>query len=228
MIQRLLYTVFLTLSVSIVYCQIENIQALQQDSIIIINYDLVTDNPDGFSTQIYVANASGDFTGPLESVTGDVGTSVNAGRNKKIIWNVLKNLDSLVGDYQFKIVANPLSKYSVNQCNIEMAIEDVRSTDDKLLVKISLLNHGEEFQSYFGGKIKLKSPKGPEADYVAKDSFLAGKEGSNTITLKSENEYIGTLAFSKSDIRSGLEYRLNMYLPNPCEEKYFILPLEIK
>ena len=38
------------------------------------------------------------------SLSGDVGTNVRKGKNKKIVWDVLKDCNSLVGDVQFKVV----------------------------------------------------------------------------------------------------------------------------
>lgn len=38
------------------------------------------------------------------SLSGDVGTNVRKGKNKKIVWDVLKDCNSLVGDVQFRVV----------------------------------------------------------------------------------------------------------------------------
>lgn len=227
--QRLFTTFILTLIVSLTFGQINNIRAVEKDTLVIINYDLISDNPSGFFVKIYLGDAENSFdANPMLSVTGDVGNNVSAGSNKEIIWNPLKSKDSLVGEFRFKIIATPIAEFSVNQCDIEISIDDIKTIEDKLLIGLSLKNHGDEFQSYFGGKIFLKSTDGHEVNYVAKNSFMAGKEGSNTIILKSNNQYNGTIAFDMSDVKPNKDYSLNFNLPNPCRENNFVLPINLK
>ena len=38
------------------------------------------------------------------SLSGDVGTNVRKGKNKKIVWDVLRDCNSLVGDVQFRVL----------------------------------------------------------------------------------------------------------------------------
>jgi hypothetical protein len=67
-----------------------------------VSYSLKADRP--VSVQLYFSEDDGlNWVGPLESVTGDVGENVGAGRNK-IVWNFAREVEQLWGEqYRFKV-----------------------------------------------------------------------------------------------------------------------------
>lgn len=67
-----------------------------------VSYTLKADRP--LEVQLYYSEDDGyNWVGPLTSVTGDVGSSVAAGKNK-IIWNFAEEVGELVGDrFRFKV-----------------------------------------------------------------------------------------------------------------------------
>lgn len=58
------------------------------------------------------------------SLSGDVGTNVKKGKDKKIVWDVLKDCNSLVGDVQFRVVPSE----SLNDYNKRIQKENYQRT----------------------------------------------------------------------------------------------------
>lgn len=80
-----------------VYAQkVSNITYRQEQSNIIVSYDLETKAP--CKVSLYVSKNGGDiWQGPLKKVTGDVGTKIISGIHS-ITWNVLAEFEELRGD----------------------------------------------------------------------------------------------------------------------------------
>jgi uncharacterized protein (TIGR02145 family) len=87
--------------------EITNVHFEQAGKRVRIFYDL--DNPfstNKFFIQIYVSKDDGQNWGPsLKNVSGNVGENQLAGISKEIIWDVLNDEESLVGNIKFKIDA---------------------------------------------------------------------------------------------------------------------------
>ena len=69
---------------------ISNIRALQGNNIVVIYYDLThTRFYQDFNVFVYYSYDNGTtFTGPLKYVTGDAGSGIIPGKNKKIEWDL--------------------------------------------------------------------------------------------------------------------------------------------
>jgi uncharacterized protein (TIGR02145 family) len=95
--QLILLLFFVTVALSITVAQpITNVVAVQKDNLVEITYNLEGDFPADIS--LYYCEKDGeDCKGPLISVTGDIGLAIKPG-TRKIIWNVLKEQDFLVGN----------------------------------------------------------------------------------------------------------------------------------
>jgi uncharacterized protein (TIGR02145 family) len=80
-----------------IYAQkVSNVTFRQEQSKIIISYDLETKTPCKIS--LFVSNDDGKtWQGPLKKVTGDAGAKVASG-NHSITWNVLEEYEELRGD----------------------------------------------------------------------------------------------------------------------------------
>ena len=76
--------------------KVSNITFRQEQSYIIVSYDLYTKTP--CKVSLYVSTNGGDtWQGPLKKVIGDVGDKITSG-NRNISWNVLEEFDELRGD----------------------------------------------------------------------------------------------------------------------------------
>ena len=75
--------------------KVTNVSNRQEQSTIIVSYDLETKKP--CKIALYVSTNGGTtWQGPLKKVTGDVGVNIISG-SKTITWNVLEEFDELKG-----------------------------------------------------------------------------------------------------------------------------------
>ena len=102
---QFLLVLLVVLQTSFVAAQkVSNITYRQEQSNIIVSYDLETKTP--CKVNLYVStNGGATWQGPLTKVTGDVGAKIISG-NHKITWNVLEEFEELRGDkIQFRVRA---------------------------------------------------------------------------------------------------------------------------
>jgi hypothetical protein len=134
---------------------IQNVRFNQEGEKIVIHYDLAgkSGSRDLFTVSIYYTLDNGISYTPLRSVFGDVGSNVSPGSNKKVMWNVLNDVNELTGEVKFKVVANP-----------EMKASTFWDYD----VFLSIRTLGDMWP--FGGRIGILGPK--RAGFYA--SFLYG------------------------------------------------------
>ncbi|MFZ4671930.1 MAG: fibrobacter succinogenes major paralogous domain-containing protein [Flavobacterium sp.] len=91
------FFLFLCLLGSITYAQkVSNVTFRQEQSTIIISYDLETKTPCKISLFVSIDDGK-TWQGPLKKVTGDVGAKIATG-NHSITWNVLEEFEELRGD----------------------------------------------------------------------------------------------------------------------------------
>ena len=103
---RLIYSLLLLLYCSVVVeaQTVTNVRAEQEQSDIIILYDLEAKEP--CAIDVYVSPDGGrTWKGPLTNLSGDAGKNISAGP-KKCRWAVLKEQDQFKGtDVRFKVIA---------------------------------------------------------------------------------------------------------------------------
>jgi uncharacterized protein (TIGR02145 family) len=100
------YLIFICLIGLTSYCQkVSNITFMQEQSKIVVSYDLETKTP--CKVSLYVStNGGATWQGPLKKVTGNVGYKVVSGK-KNIVWNVLEEFEDLKGDnIKFQVKAS--------------------------------------------------------------------------------------------------------------------------
>ena len=100
------YFIFLCLLGFTTYAQkVSNISYRQEQSSIIVTYDLETKTP--CKINMFVStNGGSTWQGPLTKVTGDIGAKIASGSHS-ITWNVLEEFEELRGDkIQFQIRAD--------------------------------------------------------------------------------------------------------------------------
>ena len=103
---KLLILLLVVLQTSFVIAQkVSNINYRQEQSSIIVSYDLETKTP--CKVNLYVSTNGGTtWQGPLTKVTGDVGAKIASG-SYNITWKVLEEFEELRGDkIQFQVRAD--------------------------------------------------------------------------------------------------------------------------
>lgn len=76
---------------------ITNVVATQEENNAVITYDLECDGSADISL-LYSEDDGSFFNGPITNVSGDIGYNITNGKNKRIVWNVLKGQDVFFGD----------------------------------------------------------------------------------------------------------------------------------
>ncbi len=100
------YLIFISLlGLTINAQKVSNITFKQEQSNIVVSYDLETKTP--CKVSLYVStNGGATWQGPLKKVTGNVGDKVISGK-KSIFWNVLEEFEELKGDnIKFQVKAS--------------------------------------------------------------------------------------------------------------------------
>ncbi len=96
--------------------KVSNITFKQEQSNIVVSYDLETKTP--CKVSLYVSTNGGtSWQGPLKKVTGNVGDKVVSGK-KNIVWNVLEEFEELSGsNILFQVRAEELKTQSIASIN---------------------------------------------------------------------------------------------------------------
>ncbi len=69
---------------------------------VVVHYDLEDSNPN-HQYLVSLFSSKDNFSAPLTRVTGDVGTEVKPGKDRKVIWDVTKELGAFKGNITFEI-----------------------------------------------------------------------------------------------------------------------------
>lgn len=154
---------------------IQNIKAVFIDGEIIIEYALSGGNMDQ-KYQIEVFGSHNNYQSPLSMVRGDVGKAILAGTAKKIVWDVLNELETFDGYITFHIKGSldgmPLTFISPNAGSTLRRGKNFTikwaGGDKNLPLKLELIKNGQPVQfigeesntGYFVGKIPKTTEKG--------------------------------------------------------------------
>jgi hypothetical protein len=113
-VKLILLLQFLLLSTTCISQAIRDVKATQRGNTIVINYDFGPLYETGqYDVSIFCSTTGGKTWQPMNNVSGDVGERVEGGLNKQIIWDVLQDRASLIGDQiTFEIRARRLSTIS--------------------------------------------------------------------------------------------------------------------
>jgi len=98
---------------SITFAQnVSDVSSRQNGNLIEINYNVnnISTNQSVKVNLFYSLNGS-NYIGPLKKVSGDVGDFISGNGHKKIIWDVLSELNSLEGETRFKVEITPNNDY---------------------------------------------------------------------------------------------------------------------
>ena len=109
-----LYITIFQIGISTYAQKVSNITFRQEQSTIIVSYDLETKTP--CKVSLYVSTDGGvKWQGPLTKVTGDVGNKIVSGSNN-ITWRVLEEFDELKGNnikFQVKVISNEIETVTI-------------------------------------------------------------------------------------------------------------------
>ena len=89
-----------------------NITAVVRGGVVIVSYDLVSDNPTAEFSVTLEASSNGGKTYDVrpKTVKGDIGPAVRAGTSKQISWEASQDVENLAVDrYRYRVVARPVS-----------------------------------------------------------------------------------------------------------------------
>jgi hypothetical protein len=106
--QNRLFTFLLVLSVSpCVFAQnITNVATEQVGDKIVLRYDITSDAKGEYQFEVALYSSKDNYSQNLRNVSGNgVGASVLSGKDRVIIWDVLKDEKEYVGEYTFEIRA---------------------------------------------------------------------------------------------------------------------------
>jgi tetratricopeptide (TPR) repeat protein len=123
----LIIWLFLFFTITISAQKVTNVSSRQEQSTIIISFDLETKTP--CKIELYVSNNGGTtWQGPLKKVNGDVGANVSSG-SKSITWSVLEEFEELSGEnIVFKVSADASSTNSLaNNSALKLIPKDAKS-----------------------------------------------------------------------------------------------------
>ena len=112
-----IFLFFIILNVVTTYSQkVNNITFKQEQSTIIVSYDLETKTP--CKVDMYVStNGGASWQGPLKKVIGDVGAKIASGSHS-ISWNVLEEIEELSGNnIKFQVRAEEEKTQSISSIN---------------------------------------------------------------------------------------------------------------
>ena len=115
--------------------EVTNIKVEPKESSIEIIYDLDA-NASCTIVLYYSDDKAVTWKGPLQKVSGDVGTNQLSGKGKKILWDAAGELGAVEGILQFKIVATFTSPEQTSlQSKLQQRVIDVenKKKDEKLV-----------------------------------------------------------------------------------------------
>ncbi|MBW6537504.1 MAG: hypothetical protein K0B11_21020, partial [Mariniphaga sp.] len=175
---------FVFVSLQIFSQEVKNIRINQEGDSVYVRYDL-TGEGETFNVDLfYTADDGQTWKGPLKGVSGDVGTDIKSGDNKRIIWDVLTESDIAEGYLQFLIIAETseiaVPKQEIIQSSPQQQIENqslpeeniVRNEEEYLN---TLSNYGFVGLGY---GISYGSSWGARLGFVAGEKLRVGLNGS--------------------------------------------------
>ncbi len=99
---RILYSLALFLLCGTVAAQkIENVKATINGDDIIITYDLSGSEGQEFKINLYASNSN--FSKPIVKASGDIGSRITPGKDKRVVWNAKNEIPDYKGDLVIEV-----------------------------------------------------------------------------------------------------------------------------
>jgi hypothetical protein len=130
---------------------ITNVEAETVGSKVIVRYDIENANEDQlFEVALYFSKDN--FATTLQNVSGNgVGSSVSSGKDRVIIWDVLKDVKELTGEYTFEVrgLIKPKVVETVMMTSSREHVVNVSSKDDAFpLISNTLMDYINEAKDF--------------------------------------------------------------------------------
>ncbi len=145
---KILLIAFILSGTSVVNAQqIENLRIKTFENKLNLIYDISHEKSGQlFHIKVLCSDDGGQsFNIPLKSISGDISTGVEGGKDKIIIWDVLKDQQSLKGDnFVFKIIATPekVENQTDNVQGFFFELVDCYKKDKKIICALKVTNKG--------------------------------------------------------------------------------------
>ena len=92
---------FFLLSGNIAAQKIENVKATVNGDDIIITYDLSGKEGQEFKINLYASNSN--FSKPIVKASGDIGSRITPGKDKRVVWNAKNEIPDYKGDLVIEV-----------------------------------------------------------------------------------------------------------------------------
>ena len=145
---KILFIVLILSSTTMVSAQqIENLRIKTFENKLNLIYDISHEKSGQlFHIKVLCSDDGGQsFNIPLKSISGDISTGVEGGKDKIIIWDVLKDRKSLKGEnFVFKIIATPekVENQTDNVQGFFFELVDCYKRDRKIICALKVTNKG--------------------------------------------------------------------------------------
>lgn len=180
--------------------EISNVRVIPGSEQVYIHYDLAGKGQTFKVDLFYSADDGQTWKGPLKKVSGDVGTGIKSGDNKRIIWDVLTESDIAEGYLQFLIIAETseiaVPKQEIIQASPQQQIENQSLPEENIVrdeeVYLNTLsNYGFAGLGY---GISYGSSWGARLGFVAGEKLRVGLNGSIGV-YKTHVQYAAGIRF---------------------------------
>lgn len=85
--------------------KIENVKATVHGDDIIITYDLSGKDGQEFKINLYASNSN--FSKPIVKASGDIGSKITPGKDKRVVWNAKNEISDYRGDLVIEVRGEP-------------------------------------------------------------------------------------------------------------------------
>ena len=97
----LIYFVFVFFCGNLAAQKIENVKATVNGDDIIITYDLSGKEGQEFKINLYASNSN--FSKPIIKASGDIGSRITPGKDKRVVWNAKNEIPEYKGDLVIEV-----------------------------------------------------------------------------------------------------------------------------
>jgi len=214
---KILFIAFILSGISVANAQqIENLRIKTFEDKLNLIYDISHEKSGQlFHIKVLCSDNGGQsFNVPLGSISGDYGAGVEGGKDKIIIWDVLKDRKSLKGDnFVFKIIATPdeIENQTDNVEGFFFELVDCYKKDGKVICALKVTNTGTQRDLKIINRLaRIYDFKGKKIE--SNFSKLGNVQGNAryatpTLTFQPNNTNIAIVSF---DIPDGFSNRIKM------------------
>ncbi len=196
--------------------QIENLRIKTLEDKINILYDISHEKSGQlFNIKVFCSEDGGvNFNIELNSISGDCGSNIEGGKDKIIIWDVLKDKKNLIGEnYVFKIIAIPeiIKNQTDNVEAFHFELVDCYKKDKQIICALKITNKGKKRDLKMINRLaRIYDFKGKKVEsHSSKLGKIQGDARYATPTLSFQQDKTD-IAIFKFNISDGFSNRIKM------------------